>query len=80
MQTNDVAFRAYVSAGYEYQGIIRNPIGVDVTAAFRGEVTATEFCDEKSMVLVLDEGAREDVLQHIKQKIETATRIFGKAE
>ena len=58
MQDNDAAYRAYLKAGYEYLGIIRNPIGVDVPAAFRGEVTATRFCDERSMVLVLDKEQR----------------------
>jgi RimJ/RimL family protein N-acetyltransferase len=77
MQTNDVAYRAYIRAGYEDQGIIRNPIGVDVTAAFRGEVIATEFCDERSLVLILDEESRESVLTHIAGKIETAAKIFG---
>jgi RimJ/RimL family protein N-acetyltransferase len=77
MQENEVAYRAYIRAGYEYQGIIRNPIGVDVTAAFRGEVTATEFCDERSLVLILDEDSREDVLKHIVEKIEIAAKIFG---
>jgi GNAT superfamily N-acetyltransferase len=52
MQNNEVAYKAYCAAGYEYLGIIRNPIGVDVTAAFRGEVVADDYCDERSMIKV----------------------------
>jgi hypothetical protein len=36
---NDSTAHGYLKAGYEYLGIIRNPVGVDVPAAFRGEVT-----------------------------------------
>ena len=41
-------------AKYELLGIIRNPIGVDVTAAFAGEVVATKFCDERHMLRTLN--------------------------
>jgi hypothetical protein len=35
---------------YELLGIIRNPVGCDVTAAFEGKVVPTRFCDEFQMV------------------------------
>jgi len=77
MQTNEPAFAAYKKAGYEHLGLIRNPIGVDVTAAFAGEVKATRFCDERHMVLVLDESKREGILNAMSQKRDKALAIFG---
>ena len=50
MPSNEGAYRAYVKAGYEDQGIIRNPVGVDVPAAFRGEVVATVHKDPSRCV------------------------------
>jgi len=79
MQGNDTAYRTYLNAGYAFLGIIRNPVGVDVTAAFRGEVKATSFCDERSMVRILtsdkDEQAR--VLASMAAKRKRAAEMFG---
>jgi ribosomal protein S18 acetylase RimI-like enzyme len=79
MQGNDAAYRTYLNAGYALLGIIRNPVGVDVTAAFRGEVKATSFCDERSMVRILtsdkDEQAR--VLASMAAKRKRAAEMFG---
>lgn len=77
MQTNEPAYRAYIRAGYEYLGIIRNPVGVDVPAAFRGEVIATQFCDERSLIRILDESARENILKAMASKREMAAKLFG---
>jgi hypothetical protein len=49
-------------------GIIRNPIGVDVPAAFRGEVVATKFADEKHMVRILNVDKRTEVMDLLKGK------------
>ena len=77
IQTNEAAFKSYIKTGYEYIGIIRNPIGVDVTAAFRGEVVATKFCDEKHMVRILDETKRTEILSFMEAKRKKASDIFG---
>ena len=77
MPLNENAYRAYVRAGYEYLGIIRNPLGVDVPAAFRGEVAAKEFCDERSLMRVLNMDAREDLLVQMEQKRRRALEVFG---
>lgn len=77
MASNENAFNAYVGTGYELLGIIRNPVGVDVTAAFRGEVVATRFCDERQMVLVLDEARREETLAELAEKRIKAAEMFG---
>jgi hypothetical protein len=50
---------------------------VDVTAAFRGEVVATQFSDERSMVRILDETRREEVLSAMTAKRERAVELFG---
>ena len=62
-----------------YLGIIRNPVGVDVTAAFRGEVVATAFCDERSMVRIIttDEEEERLVLEEMAVKRQRAAEIFG---
>ena len=79
MQTNARAKRAYERAGYECLGIIRNPVGCDVTAAFRGEVVATRFCDEFQMVRVLDDARREELVAALLAKQKRAASIFGDA-
>lgn len=77
MQDNARAFATYRRYGFEDLGIIRNPLGVDVTAAFAGTATPTGFADEHHMCLVLDEGRRQQTLAQLKQKQLTATKLFG---
>ena len=80
MQTNAPALAAYLKAGYEQLGIIRNPVGVDVPAAFRGEVVATRFCDEHQLVRVLDESKRAPLLAALGEKRVRAEKLFGSAD
>lgn len=80
MPANEKAFHAYRNAGYELLGLIRNPLEVDVTAAFAGEVVATKFCDERHMVLILDETKRESILRAMAAKRKKASDIFGDPE
>lgn len=77
MQDNEHAHSVYLKAGYEDLGIIRNPLGVDVTAAFAGTVVATAFSDEFHMCRILDEQARERVLEAMAQKRRRAAALFG---
>ena len=53
--------------------------GVDVTAAFRGEVVATQFCDERSMIRILTEDptVKAQVLREMELKREKAAETFG---
>ena len=82
---NGRARRLYETCGWESLGMIRNPIGVDVTAAFAGEVVAKEFCDEVHMVKMLCGGGGPDA-EHVEEAVRTmlvekqrrAERIFGK--
>lgn len=50
-----------------------------MTAAFRGEVKATKFCDERSMVRMLttDEAEAKRVLADMESKRARAAEIFG---
>jgi hypothetical protein len=57
--------------------MIRNPIGVDVTAAFAGEVVATKFCDEVHMVKVTNQSTNETVCALMRAKQLKAEEIFG---
>ena len=41
------------------------------------QVTATKFCDERSMVRVLDEARRVGTLQAMQEKRERAAELFG---
>ena len=80
MQMNKPAKAAYESVGYELLGIIRNPVGCDVTAAFEGKATPLRFCDEFHMVKVLDEGKRDAILAAMAKKRDRATELFGPCE
>ena len=77
---NARAKRLYERCGYETLGVIRNPVGVDVTAAFAGEVVATKFCDEVHMAKVLadsDEVGAAVRCVLVGKQIK-AERVFGK--
>jgi ribosomal protein S18 acetylase RimI-like enzyme len=82
MQENTRALRTYTAAGYERLGLILNPLGVDVTAAFRGEDTCkpTGVVEEHHMVLILDDGRRETVLAELDAKRARADELFGTAK
>jgi len=79
---NARARRLYETCGWESLGMIRNPIGVDVTAAFAGEVVAKEFCDEVHMVKMLCDADEEEVKGAVRtmlvEKQRRAEKIFGK--
>ena len=77
MQDNERARSVCLRAGYEELGIIRRPLGVDVTAAFAGSVAATSFRDERQMCRVLDEEARPRVLEAMAAKRRRAAELFG---
>ena len=77
VQTNERARRAYESVGYEMLGIIRNPVGCDVTAAFAGLAKPTSICDEFQLVRVLIETEREDILAEMAAKRSKAIELFG---
>jgi RimJ/RimL family protein N-acetyltransferase len=77
MQDNAAAHVLYLKAGYEDLGLIRNPLGVDVTAAFVGSVVASTFSDELHMCRILDESARARILESLAAKRRRAAELFG---
>ncbi len=66
--TNDAGWQAYQRAGFEYVGMIRIPLEVDVTAADLGHVTATRFRTERHMVYLISTAKRDDVMRFLKGK------------
>ena len=77
MPHNAPAQAAYEQQGFERLGMIRNPLGVDVTAAFRGEATPTGVSDEVQMVYIVEPERREEVLRRLATKRERAAQLFG---
>jgi RimJ/RimL family protein N-acetyltransferase len=65
---NDAGWGTYQRAGFEYVGILRIPLGVDVTAAEAGEVQAAAFRDERQMVYVIRPSQRDRVLAYLAAK------------
>jgi RimJ/RimL family protein N-acetyltransferase len=70
--TNKGGWTTYRRCGFEYVGMIRIPLGVDVTAALAGEVHASRFREERQMVYVLRKDRREQVLDYLRLKRESA--------
>jgi RimJ/RimL family protein N-acetyltransferase len=73
--TNEGGWNTYRGCGYEFTGIIRNPLDVDVAAVTNGEVKATRFRDERQLVYVIDETKRRQVLDYLTLKREEVARL-----
>ena len=65
---NDAGWATYQRCGFEYVGMLRIPLGVDVTAAEAGEVQASQFRDERQMVCVINGASRDRVLAYLAAK------------
>jgi hypothetical protein len=65
---NDAGWAAYRSAGFRHIGTIRTPLGVDVTAATLGQVTATHFRDERQMVWIHRADREDRILAALARK------------
>lgn len=73
--TNEAGWNIYQKRGFEYIGIINNPLEVDVTAA-AGEAQAVKYRQERQMMYVINEGKRDRVLAYLLAKREvTAAAI-----
>jgi ribosomal protein S18 acetylase RimI-like enzyme len=70
--TNEAGRNIYQKRGFEYIGIINNPLEVDVTAAATGEAQALKYRQERQMVYVINEGKRDRVLAYLLAKREAA--------
>jgi ribosomal protein S18 acetylase RimI-like enzyme/predicted nicotinamide N-methyase len=76
MQGNERALAVYRRAGWEHLGLIHNPLGVDVPAAFEGRATPTGIAVENHFALILDDGRRTETVQHLRDKQERALQLF----
>ncbi len=70
--TNNAGWNTYRRCGFEYVGIIRNPLEVDVTAAVAGEVQASKYREERQMVYMINEEHRQRVLDYLTAKREAS--------
>ena len=70
--TNQGGWNTYTRCGFEYVGMVRNPLDVDVTAAVAGDAQATRFRDERQMVYVIDDSRRPLVLEYLAAKRQMA--------
>ena len=69
---NDVGWNLYRRCGFQHTGDINIPLGVDVTTALTGEVTAASYRLERQMVYVISEVKRERILSYLETKRKTA--------
>jgi len=76
MQDNERALAVYLKAGWQHLGLIHNPLGCDVPAAFEGKAVPTGIAVENHCVLVLDESKRDTTLAQLGEKRERAVRLF----
>ena len=65
---NEGGWRTYLKAGFQYTGLIRNPLEVNVKEAEVGEVRALKYRTERQMVYIIDQSKREEVLTHLSRK------------
>ncbi len=66
--TNDGGWNTYVKSGFAFQGMIKNPLEVDVTAVAAGQTRATRYREERQMVYVINEAKRKQVLEYLARK------------
>ncbi len=66
--TNDRGWQAYQRTGFEYVGMLRIPLDVDVTAAELGQVAATRFRVERQMAYFTNPAARDAVTRFLATK------------
>ncbi len=69
---NDAGWKTYQRCGFQHIGDINTPLGVDVTDAVAGGVTATAYRVERQMVYMISEEKRERVLSYLETKRKTA--------
>ena len=65
---NESGWRLYQHVGFEYVGMLRIPLGVDVTAAELGQVAATRYRYERHMVYLLNEAKRTSIQAYLAAK------------
>lgn len=66
--SNRAGWRTYLSAGFEYVGIIRNPLEVDATEAIAGLAPTDKYRRERQMVYCINDSKRDLVMQYLEIK------------
>lgn len=65
---NDAGWQTYLRAGFEYDGILRIPLGVNVTAVEQGAMTAENYRDERHLFYCLRTEKHEAIKHYLAQK------------
>ncbi|OHA09036.1 MAG: hypothetical protein A3A44_00560 [Candidatus Sungbacteria bacterium RIFCSPLOWO2_01_FULL_60_25] len=66
--SNDAGWNTYRRAGFQFLGMIQNPLEVDVTAVTAGAAVAAKYREERQMVLIINAAKRVEVLQYLAAK------------
>lgn len=66
--SNDAGWDTYCRAGFQFLGMIRNPLEVDVTAVAAGMARAAKYREERQMVFLINGAKREKVLRYLAMK------------
>ena len=74
-QNNEAGYHLYTKNGYKQVGLIKNPVGVDVTEAMLGNIVAASFTMERQMVLPLKPAKRQAVLDYLADKRKQAEML-----
>ncbi len=65
---NKGGWQTYLKAGFTSVGMIRNPLGVDVTAVAHGSATTETYRTERQMVYIICEAKRQAILAYLEKK------------
>jgi ribosomal protein S18 acetylase RimI-like enzyme len=65
---NDAGWNLYLREGYEFKGIIKNPLEIDVTSAINHAVNIDKYREERQMVLILNKEKYENINKYLASK------------
>ena len=65
---NNAGWNTYLRTGFEYTGLIKNPLEVDVTEFDQGKPTTQKYREERQMVYIIDNSKRTAILAYLFQK------------
>lgn len=65
---NQAGLNIYMGNGFEYIGIIKNPLEVNVTQAINLEVKPEKFRNEKQMIYIINNRKRSKILKYLSEK------------
>lgn len=65
---NQAGLSIYMHYGFEYTGIIKNPLEIDVTQVLSQAVKPKKFRSEKQMIYVINNQKRNKILRYLTEK------------